>query len=113
MAAVPGAAFRDQLIGKLHRVSGDPEILREVSSYRSLMTFARIALTCAIIGWGTFLSVQYRKAKKKDDIDSWEYVNKLWLGTNPSGLLFLTFKVWVYSVAMSAGIAILNRLTLI
>lgn len=113
MSAAPGTAFRDQLMSKLHRVSGDPEIIREVASYRSLMSFARIALTCAIVGWGIFLSVEYRKATKKEEIDSWEYVNKLWLGTNPSGLLFLTFKVWITTVAMSAGIAILNRLTLI
>ena len=113
MAAVPGAAFRDQLIGKLHRVSGDPEILREVSSYKWLMSIARIALTCAIIGFGLFLSAEYRKAKKKDDIDSWDYISKLWLGNNPSGLLFLTMKVWVTTVAISAGIAILNRLTLV
>ena len=112
MAAAPGS-MQAQLLAKLHRVSSDPEILHEVSSYRWLMSVARIALTCGILGFAIFLSVEYRKAKKKDEIDSWEYINRLWLGSNPSGVLFLTMKVWALTVAMSAAIGILNRLTLV
>lgn len=106
-------AFANKFAQKLHRASTDTDILGEVAGYRWLMTLARVSLTCAIIGFGVFLSKKYTQSKTKDEIDSWTYIQQLWLGTQAKGLLFLVFQVWLYTVLAAAGIAILNRLALV
>ena len=107
------AAFARQANDKLHRAVSDPQILSEVASYKWLMAFARYALTAAIIGFGIFLTKKYRQAKTKSEIDSWTYIQQLWLGTQAQGLLQLTFRVWLYTVIAGAGMVILNRLALV
>ena len=97
------------LVDKLRRASTDVEIHRALANYSWLSSVGRITVTCLILAWGGFMTKEYLKSQSTQQLERYNSIGKLWIGTDPNGLLWLLFKVWALSLILSAGLAVLNR----
>lgn len=97
------------IVNRLRRASTDQDIQLQISDHRASSAAARYVITAAILAWGGFLTYKYLKATQKAEIDDWTYVNTLWLGENPSGLLMMILKIWLYTLLFGTATAVLAR----
>lgn len=109
MSSTAYSKLADPLVRKLQRASTNVEIHKALANYSWLSSVGRITVTCLILAWGGFMTREYLKARTSDQINRYNAIGTLWLGKDPNGLLWLVFKVWCLSVALSAGLTVLNR----
>ena len=91
------------------RISADTEVAAAVADYARDARLLRLAVTVTLVVAGIYATLQIRKKPGDETVKSYEYLNKLWMGTDSGGIVPFLTKLWIYTLILMAAMPILQK----
>lgn len=91
------------------RISGDKEVAAAVRDYATDARLVRLAITVTLLAAGLYTTLLIRRKPDRDTVSAYEFTNRLWMGTNSTGIVPFLTKLWLYTLLLMAALPILQK----